>query len=166
MQFSTVRGLVGWAFQMSEAIPVKIQSFGQEIPACISDLRPDEKKQMATDILAKIARLPPGEYSAIAAFYTGDIRAINEAAKVLPWPDVKLRRMMARGWARNGLEHTHAEIAEMFCRSRQTITDYWGHAKKTLDSRFNSGLATIEVQVLDLLIFYSARNAHRERLTA
>jgi hypothetical protein len=52
MQFSTVRSLAGWAFQMSEAIPVKVQKFAEQIPGCVSELTPAEQKDMITLIEA------------------------------------------------------------------------------------------------------------------
>lgn len=168
MQFSTVRSLVGWAFQMSEAVPVKVQRFGEALPRSVSELTPAEQKDMAVDILAKLARLPENEYAAIAAHATWDQRAINAAAKALPhtWP-TGMRRELARGWAtEKGLVRSQAEIGETYLRSQATVCRCWDEARRTLDRHFWNGLAVVEIQVLDLLNFYSRRNAHRERLSA
>ncbi len=163
MQFSTVRSLVGWAFQMSEAIPVKVQKFAEQIPGCGSELTPAEQKDMAVDILAKISRLPELEYAAIAALVTWDQRAINAAAKALPhtWP-TGLRREMARGWAtEKGLVRGQAEIGETYMRGQQTISDNWRATVLTLNRHYRNGLSVVEIQVLDLLDHYTRCNAHR-----
>lgn len=167
MQFSTVRSLVGWAFQMSEAIPVKVQKFAEQVPGAVDDLSPGEKKDMAADILAKVGRLPEHEYAAIAAFFTWDTRAVNAAAKALPhtWP-TGLRRELAKGWAREGLERNQADIGESYMRAQRTVSDYWTTTQKTLNRNVDNGLAVVELQVLDLLKFYTRRNAHRISICA
>lgn len=168
MRFSTVRSLVGWAFQMSEAVPVKVQRFGEALPRSVSALTPAEQKDMAVDILAKLSRLPEAEYSAIAAQVTWDQRAINVAARALPhtWP-TGLRRELARGWAtEKGLVRSQAEIGETYMRAQQTISDCWQQTIKILNRNYWNGLAVVEIQVLDLLDYYSSRNAHRARLSA
>jgi hypothetical protein len=168
MQFSTVRAVVGWAFQMSEAVPVKVQRFGEALPRGVSELTPSEQKDMAVDILAKLARLPELEYAAIAAHVTWDQRAINVAAKALPhtWP-TGLRRELARGWAtEKGLVRSQEEIGETYLRSQPTVCRCWDETRHTLNRHYRNGLSVIEIQVLDLLDFYSRRNAHRARVSA
>ncbi|WP_156876831.1 hypothetical protein [Paludibacterium yongneupense] len=153
---------------MSEAIPVKVQRFAEQIPGGVSELSPAEQKDMAVDILAKIGRLPELEYSAIAAIMTRDPRAINAAAKALPhtWP-TGLRREMARGWAtEKGLVRSQKDIGETYMRSQQSVSNYWQETIRTLDRHYWNGLSVVEVQVLDLLDFHSRRNAHRAKVSA
>ncbi len=165
MQFSTVRALVGWAFQMSEAIPVKVQKFAESQPKEFDALTPDELKAMAVDILAKIGRLPERERAVLAAYFTADVRAIIEAARLLPagWPTA-LRRELARGWVNDEeLTRSQKEIAETFMLSEATTTRRKQEAFRLLGNTFVTALAVVEVQVLDLVEHPTYRNTARSK---
>ncbi|GGY07146.1 hypothetical protein [Paludibacterium paludis] len=153
MEFTTVRGLVGWAFQMSAAVPVSVQTYRERVGSVMRELTPAEQKNMAMDILAKVGRLKPQEYAAIAAYFTRDIRAINEAAKALPagWP-TPLRRELTRGWANDQiLERDQKTMAETYLLSEPSMTRRKQQAFRLLDAHFVTGLNVLEVQVQDCL---------------
>jgi len=153
MHFSTVRSLVAWSFQMHEVVPFRVQHYGERIPGAVRELTLAEQKNMAVDILAKVARLPEAEYSAIAAMFTGDQRAVNAAARVLPrsWP-TGLRRELTRGWTcKQGLVRSQAEIAETYMRSQQTISAYWSATIKLLNQHYQQGMDAMESQLSDIL---------------
>ncbi|MBM2884078.1 hypothetical protein JFK97_06710 [Chromobacterium phragmitis] len=164
MQFSTVRGLVGWAFQMSEAVPVKVQKFAEAAQREYGALTPDELKAMAVDILAKISRLPEKEQAALAAYFTADTRAIKRAAAlILPrgW-NQPLRIELARCWANDEqLERTQREMAETYMLSEATMTRRKQDAFAALGGTLRTALEVLEVQLLDLLRHPSRANAHR-----
>ncbi|WP_137010136.1 hypothetical protein [Aquitalea aquatilis] len=165
MQFSTVRSLVGWAFQMSEAIPVKVQKFAEAAPREFDALTPDELKAMAVDILAKVGRLPDREQCVLAAYFTGDVRAVIEAARLLPagWPTA-LRRELTRGWVNDEeLGRSQKEIAETFMLSEATTTRRKQEAFRILSGTFSTALAVVEVQVLDLVRHATYRNTARSK---
>jgi len=165
MQFSTVRALVGWAFQMSEAIPIKVQKFAEAAPREFDALTPDELKAMAVDILVKIGRLPAREQQVLAAYFTGDTRAVIEAAKLLPggWPTA-LRRELTRGWVNDEeLGRSQAGMAQTFLLSEAAMTRRKQEAFRTLSGTFSTALAVIEVQVLDLVRHATYRNASRSK---
>ncbi len=163
MMFSTIRALVGWAFQMNEAIPVKSARYGEFSAPAFGGMSPGELKDMAVDILVKISRLPEAEQAAIAAYFTGDIRAINAAADLLPagWPTA-LRRELARGWA-NGeqLARSQELIGETFMLSRQTAGRRWQDARRTLGIRMQAGIDVLELQLTHYIRHPSHKNLHR-----
>lgn len=165
MQFSTVRALVGWAFQMTEAVPVKVQKFSDEAGRAFDELSPAERKNMAVDIMAKVGRLPQREQWALAAFFTADIRAINKAATLLPagWP-TPMRREFARSWVNDQqLERSQEDMGECYYLSQQTISRRKQDAFAILSGAMETGLAVIEVQVLDLIRHTTHRNAKRSK---
>ncbi|WP_315383412.1 hypothetical protein [Microvirgula aerodenitrificans] len=168
MMFSTIRALVGWAFQMNEAIPVKSARYGEFSAPAFGGMSPGELKDMAVDILAKIRRLPEAEQAAIAAYFTGDIRAINAAADLLPagWPTA-LRRELARGWA-NGeqLARSQELIGETFMLSQRTAGRRWGEAKRALGIRMQAGLDVLELLLMDYIRHPSYKNMHRNACIA
>lgn len=154
---------MGWAFQMSEAIPVKVQKFAEAAPREFGALTPDELKMLAVDILAKVARLPAREQQVLAAYFTADTRAVNEAAKLLPggWPTA-LRRELARGWANDQvLARDQRDIAETFMLSEATTTRRKQEAFGTLSHHFNQALDVLEIQLLDLVRHANRFNAKR-----
>lgn len=163
MMFSTIRALVGWAFQMNEAIPVKSAKYGEFSAPAFGGMSPGELKDMAVDILAKVSRLPAGEQAAIAAYFTGDIRAINAAADLLPagWPTA-LRRELARGWA-NGeqLARSQELIGETFMFSRKTAGRRWDEARALLGRRMQGGIDVLELQLTNYIRHPSRKNLHR-----
>ncbi len=156
---------MGWAFQMSEAIPVKVQKFAEAAPREFGSLTPDELKMLAVDILAKVARLPAREQQVLAAYFTADIRAVNEAAKLLPggWPTA-LRRELARGWANDQeMARSQDDMGETYMLSQPTICRRQQEAFRILSGAFSTALAVIEVQVLDLVRHATYRNASRSK---
>lgn len=165
MQFSTVRALVGWAFQMTEAIPVKVQKFAEAQPREWDALTPDELKAMAVDVMAKVGRLPKAEQAVLAAYFTATTTAVIEAAKLLPggWPTA-LRRELTRGWVNDQeMGRSQEEIGQTFMLSQATICRRQQEAFRILGSTFATGLAVIEVQVLDLVEYPTYRNATRSK---
>lgn len=167
MMFSTIRALVGWAFQMNEAIPVKSARYGEFSAPAFGGMSPGELKDMAVDILAKISRLPAAEQAAIAAYFTGDIRAINAAADLLPagWPTA-LRRELARGWAAESLTREQKEIAATFMLSEATVTRRKKEAFSLLQTVVARGMATLEIQLLALIMHPSRCNMQRTCIAA
>ena len=168
MMFSTIRALVGWAFQMNEAIPVKSARYGEFSAPAFGGMSPGELKDMAVDILAKVGRLPEAEQAAIAAYFTGDIRAINAAADLLPagWPTA-LRRELARGWA-NGeqLARSQELIGETFMLSQPTMHRRWQDARRTLGIGMQRGLDVLEIQLMQYIRYASHKNEHRNACIA
>jgi hypothetical protein len=165
MRFSTVRALVGWAFQMTEAVPVKVQRFGSEEGKAFDELSPMERKNMAVDIMAKVGRLPEREQIVIAAYFTADIRAINKAAALLPlgWT-LPLRRELARSWVNDEqLERSQEAMGECYYLSQQTMSRRKTDSFRELSRLFNQGLSVIEVQVLDLLQHTNHFNTKRSK---
>jgi hypothetical protein len=153
MQFSTVRALVGWAFQMTEAIPVKVQKFAEAAPREYDALTPDELKMVAVDVMAKVGRLDKADQVVLAAYFTATSTAVREAAKLLPggWPTA-MRRELTRGWVDDqGLQRAQREIAETFMLSQQTVSDRWMVTQKTFNDLYHHGLKIIEPQVYDLI---------------
>ncbi|NHR05739.1 hypothetical protein HA052_11060 [Chromobacterium haemolyticum] len=165
MQFSTIRALVGWAFQMSEAIPVKVQKFAEAAPREFDALTPDELKMLAVDILAKVARLPAREQQVLAAYFTADTRAVIEAARLLPggWPTA-LRRELTRGWVNEQeMARSQEDMGQTYMLSQPTICRRQHEAFRILSGTFSTALAVIEVQVLDLVKHATYRNAKRSK---
>nr|WP_199065072.1 hypothetical protein [Chromobacterium sp. ASV5] len=164
MQFSTVRGLVGWAFQMSEAVPVKVQKFAESAQREYGALTPDELKAMAVDVLAKVARLPEREQAALAAYFTGDTRAVKRvAALILPagWSQ-PLRIELARCWANDEqLERSQEEMGQSYMLSQQTMSRRKVEAFRLLRGTVQTALDVLEVQMLDLVGSPSRKNDHR-----
>ncbi|MCD0493859.1 hypothetical protein LQD23_16380 [Chromobacterium violaceum] len=58
MQFSTIRALVGWAFQIETVSMVKVQKFGEATAPAFEGLSPTDMKAQAAMVMAKIGRLP------------------------------------------------------------------------------------------------------------
>ena len=58
MQFSTVRALVGWAFQIETTSMVKVQKFGEAVAPAFDGLSPHDLKAQSAMVMAKINRLP------------------------------------------------------------------------------------------------------------
>ncbi|OVE45678.1 hypothetical protein [Chromobacterium violaceum] len=58
MQFSTIRALVGWAFQIETVSMVKVQKFGEATAPAFEGLSPTDQKAQAAMVMAKIGRLP------------------------------------------------------------------------------------------------------------
>ncbi len=159
MQFNTVRELVGWAFQMSEAVPVKMQKFTDTAGGSFGELTPAEQRMMADDILAKIGRLPDDEQAALAAMFTGDPRAIKSAAWWLSrGTDVPLFEAIVWAWVEDGqIKGGQEAWAARLGATQQAIGKRKVGAMIRLDKITTSGFATIEVQVLDLVrtrLFY------------
>jgi len=168
MMFSTIRALVGWAFQMNEAIPVKSARYGEFSAPAFGGMSPGELKDMAVDILAKVSRLPEAEQAAIAAYFTGDIRAINAAADLLPagWPTA-LRRELARGWADGErLARSQELIGETFMLSQRTAGRRWDEARRVLGIRMQAGLDVLELLLIGYISHPSCKNSHRNACIA
>lgn len=164
MKFKSVTALVGWAFQVSESVPVKVQRFSDVRGAEFDALTPDQLKMLAVDVLAKVSRLPDKEQAVLAAYFAGDVRAVKKAAAlVLPagWTQ-PMRIELARCWVNDQqLERTQKEMAETFMVSEPTMTRRKRDAFSSLSACLGSALVTLEVQLLDMLDGFSACNAHR-----
>lgn len=161
MKFSTIKALIGWAYQMSEAVPVKSAKYGEFTGAAFGGMTPNELKDAASDILVKVSRLPAVERAVVTAYFTGATKAINLAADTLPPMPTGLKRELVKGWAMEGLERTQAQIGESYCLSQPTVARRWNAACAALNGKLDTALATLEVQLLPLLSHPSRRNAHR-----
>lgn len=70
MQFSTVRALVGWAFQIEAVCLVKVQKFGeQQTSPAFAEVTPHDLKAQAAMIMLKINRLPPEQRAVLWALH-------------------------------------------------------------------------------------------------
>jgi len=160
MQFSTIRALVAWAFQMSEAVPVKSAKYGESTGPSFGQMSPAELKDMAADILVKVSRLPWAEQCAITAYCAGSTKACNEIADHLPapWPTA-LKRELARGWANDQvLERDQKQMADTFYLSEATMTRRKKEAFGVFALLMDRGLAVLEVQLLSLVRHRTRRN--------
>ena len=148
---------------MYDTLILDTQKFDERIFGCASELTPDERHKMAIDVLAKVARLPAAEQAVLAAYFTGDIRAINKAACLLPhgW-NTPLRREMARAWANDqAFKRTQKEIAETYYLSEPTVTRRKQEAFSILSRHMNTALHVLEAQLLDLIQYANRFNASR-----
>ncbi len=153
MEFKTVSNVLGWAFQVSVATPVEVRNYRERTGRSVSELTYVEEKAIAMEVLAKVARLPEAQYSALAARFTRDIRAINTAAKCLPagWP-TPLRRELTRGWAHDGsLARDQKSMAETYLLSTPTLTRRKQQAFLLLDAQLATALEALTPQLSELL---------------
>lgn len=153
MQFIDVGALLAWAFAMRDCVPLKVQKFSDSLGAEFGSLTPAEQKIMAMDVLAKVGRLKSSEQSVIAAYYTGDVRAVKQSAALLPagWPQ-PLRIELARCWSKDQvLERSQQEMAEVYMLSQPTVFRRKAEAFSLLDKVFSSALSVVELQVADVL---------------
>ena len=160
MKFSTIKALIGWAYQMSEAVPVKSAKYGEFTGAAFGGMTPNELKDAASDILVKVSRLPAAERAVVTAFFTGATKAINKAADSLPPMPTGLKRELVKGWAVQ-FDRDQKEMAETYGLSEATMTRRKKQVFGLLNEALDKALATLEVQLLPLLGNPSRRNAHR-----
>ncbi|MGR2664289.1 hypothetical protein ACUXVY_22100 [Chromobacterium haemolyticum] len=69
MQFSTIRALVGWAFQIETVSMVKVQKFGEDTAPAFEGLTPCDLKAQSAMVMAKINRLPPDQRAVLWALH-------------------------------------------------------------------------------------------------
>ncbi|KMN36508.1 hypothetical protein VI26_06615 [Chromobacterium sp. LK1] len=69
MQFSTIRALVGWAFQIETVSMVKVQKFGEDTSPAFEGLTPCDLKAQSAMVMAKINRLPPDQRAVLWALH-------------------------------------------------------------------------------------------------
>lgn len=167
VKFKSVAALVGWAFQVSESVPVKVQRFSDVRGAEFDALSPDQLKMLAVDVLAKVSRLPDKEQAVLAAYFAGDVRAVKKAAAlVLPagWAQ-PMRIELARCWANDQqLERSQEEMASAFMLSQPTVHRRKKEAFQLMSKVLDASLAVIEVQTLDLVERKTYRNSAREEV--
>lgn len=163
MKFKSVAALVGWAFQVSETVPVKVQRFSDVRGAEFDALTPDQLKMLAVDVLAKVSRLKLSERSVIAAYCTGDARAVKRVAALLPggWSQ-PMRIELARCWANDQqLERSQEEMAAAFMVCQKTVSRRKCESFAMLSRIQADALAVLELQLLDLIERPSRCNSHR-----
>ncbi|RXZ42691.1 hypothetical protein [Crenobacter cavernae] len=160
MQFNTIKAIVGWAFQMSEAVPVKSAKYDEFTGPAFGGMAPGELKDAASDILVKVSRLPADEQAVVTAYFTGATKAVHQAADTLPSMPTGLRRELVRGWAVQ-LERDQKEMAATYGLSEATMTRRKKQVFGLLNVALDRALATLEVQLLPLLHHKSVRNANR-----
>lgn len=168
MQFVTVKALIAWAFQMSEAVPVKTSKYEERTGVSFGGMSAHELKNMAADVLAKIGRLPREEQVVLVSRFTDSTKAINEAAELLPrgWP-VALRRELARAWADNEqLARSQQDIGTTFMLSQPTVYRRWAEARRCLNGYVESAVKVLELQLLSLVEKPSHYNSHRHNCKA
>lgn len=164
MKFKSVTALLGWAFQMCESVPVKVQRFSDVRGAEFNALSPDQLKMQAVDVLAKVARLPEREQAVLAAYFSGDVRAVKRsAALVFPagWSQ-PMRIELARCWVNDQqLERSQQEMAAVYLLSQPTIHRRCKEAFSLLSRALDDAMAVMELQLLDLIDAPGRRNSHR-----
>ncbi len=70
MQFSTIKSLVGWAFQIEAVCLVKVQKFGeQQTSPAFADVTPHDLKAQAAMVMLKINRLPAEQRAVLWALH-------------------------------------------------------------------------------------------------
>lgn len=69
MNFSSVKSLVGWSFQMETVVMVQVQKYGSTPSAAFDGLSPNDLKAQAAMVMAKINRLPPDQRAVMWALH-------------------------------------------------------------------------------------------------
>lgn len=70
MQFSTIKSLVGWCFQIEAVCLVKVQKFGeQQTSPAFADVTPHDLKAQAAMVMLKINRLPAEQRAVLWALH-------------------------------------------------------------------------------------------------
>ncbi|MGR2678706.1 hypothetical protein [Chromobacterium haemolyticum] len=69
MNFSSVKSLVGWAFQMETVVMVQVQKYGSTTSAAFDGLSPYDLKTQAAMVMAKINRLPVEQRAVLWALH-------------------------------------------------------------------------------------------------
>lgn len=69
MQFSSIRALVGWSFQIETTSMVKVQKFGESQAPAWDGLSPTDLKAQSAMVMAKINRLPVEQRAVLWALH-------------------------------------------------------------------------------------------------
>ena len=160
MQFSTVRALVGWAFQIEAVCLVKVQKFGeQQTSPAFADVTPHDLKAQAAMVMLKINRLPAEQRAVLWALHVQRETEMVYLTTHTPcrW-GYRTDLDIIRKWA-TGKGPGCRELGDRNHASHMTLNRYERSVIKAIEALMHKAYATLEephAEMLEYLI-YAAR---------
>lgn len=162
MQFSTVRSLVGWAFQIETSSMIKVQKFSEQTSPAFAGLSPMDLKAQSAMIMAKINRLPIEERAVLWCLHVQRETEIIFLSDRTPCRfGIKTDQDMIRKWC-TGDGPGCRDIGDRHNVHYSTACRYEQEVVRMLECLMHKAYATLEIQHRPLLehLYYA------ERLTA
>lgn len=161
MEFSTIRALVGWAFQIESTSMIKVQKFAESCPAWGS-LSPMDCKAQAAMTMAKINRLPVAERAVLWCLHVQRETEIIYLADKTPCKyGIRTDQDIIRKWA-TGEGLGCRDIGDRHNVSHMTANRYEKEVVRVLEALMHKAYATLEIQHRSVL----QHLCYAERLTA
>lgn len=163
MQFSTIRALVGWAFQIETvSMMVKVQKFGEDTSPAFEGLTPCDLKAQSAMVMAKINRLPPDQRAVLWALHVQRETEMVYLTTHTPCRfGYKTDLDLIRKWA-TGEGPGCRDLGDRHHVSHMMIHRYGKEIIKQLEGKMNQAYATLEPSLAEVLTHVR----HRKLLTA
>ncbi|WP_145927130.1 hypothetical protein [Jeongeupia sp. USM3] len=170
MRFSSVKALVGWAFQMESTVMCRVAKYGESSSPAFGGLSMADQRTQAAMVMAKVLRLPFAERTVLWAFFVGDDAHLMVLADRLSVPmSIGTRVELVRHWVGEGEATPRGRrpksgrmLAEREKVSESTMTRAKQRVQRECNALFGKALAVIEVQCLPLLVATRQERFHRE----
>ncbi|WP_047236660.1 hypothetical protein [Chromobacterium subtsugae] len=162
MQFSTVRALVGWAFQIETTSMVKVQKFGEAVAPAFDGLSPHDLKAQSAMVMAKINRLPFEQRAVLWALHVERETEMIYLTTHTPGKyGYKTDLDIIRKWA-TGEGPGCRDLGDRHGLSHMTLHRYGKGVVAQLERMMNQAYAALEkpmAEVLDRLCYVERRTA-------
>lgn len=162
MQFSTIKSLVGWCFQIETTSMIRVQKFTEVQTPSFGGLSPMDLKTQSAFVMAKINRLPMEERAVLWCLHVQRETEIIYLAMKTPqrW-GMDTDKDIIRKWC-TGEGLGCRDIGDRHHVSHMTANRYEHEVVRMLERWMHKAYATLEIQHFELLKYLS----YAERLTA
>ena len=152
MQFSTIKSLVGWAFQIEAVCLVKVQKFGeQQTSPAFADVTPHDLKAQAAMVMLKINRLPAPERAALWARHVQRDTEMIYLTTITPCQyGFKTDLDIIRKWATSEGASSR-ELGDRHSLSHTTMQRYSRKVIQVVEGLMHKAYGTLEAPHTELL---------------
>ncbi|QIY81490.1 hypothetical protein [Chromobacterium violaceum] len=152
MQFSTIRALVGWAFQIETVSMVKVQKFGEAVAPAFDGLSPHDLKAQSAMIMAKINRLPFEQRAVLWALHVQrDTEMVYLTTHTPGKYGYKTDLDIIRKWA-TGEGPGCRDLGDRHSTSHMTLHRYSKDVVAQLERMMHQAYATLEEPMAEILL--------------